>query len=47
MGRTADAKVEAVLRQHVNGQVDLLEAWTDAGKPGTWGNVQRRVLACG
>ena len=45
MGRTANAKVEAVLRQHANGQSDLLQAWTDAGKPGSWGNLQRRAKA--
>ena len=44
MGRTEDPRVEAVFKMADRG-MPLQDAWAKNGKPGTWGNVQRRYKA--
>ena len=51
MGRHGNPAVERALKMALRGQ-PLAEAWEKNGKPGTWGNVQRRfklamVRPCG
>ena len=44
MGRKEATAVAKTIKQAVLGQ-DLKAAWIANGKPGTWGNVQRRAKA--